>query len=221
MSRKALVIGLVVAVAVLAAGAVAFWVLPDRAEARHGTGGGLGNGGTGLGLTVAGGTGGGYRGGRGNVESGMQGGVGLDGTCAGGESVVSGSLTDAEVRALTAALEDEHRAKALYEQAIADLGNVRPLTQIVRAEERHIAALERIFTRYGLEIPAVEAGAEDAPFTSLAEACAAGVAAEEANVVLYDGLFADVEKADVTRVLTALQSASQNSHLPALEACAP
>lgn len=153
---------------------------------------------------------------------GMQGSAGLDGTCdACSEDVVSGSLTEAEISALTAALEDEHKAKALYEQAIASLGNVQPFTRIVRAEERHIAALERVFTRYGLETPEVEVGPESLTFASLADACAAGVAAEEANVALYDGLFAQVEKADVTRVLTALQRASQNSHLPALEACAP
>ena len=152
----------------------------------------------------------------------MQGGAGLGGTCAAcsDSTVVSGSLTDAEVTALTAALEDEHKAKALYEQAIADLGSVRPLTQILRAEEHHIAALENLFTRYGLEVPAVEADADDVTFATLADACAAGVTAEKANVALYDGLFAQTENADLTRVFTALQSASQNRHLPALEACA-
>jgi hypothetical protein len=125
------------------------------------------------------------------------------------------------VSALTAALEDEHKAKALYEQAIAELGSVRPLTQIVRAEEHHIAALGNLFTRYGLEIPAAETGLQAMTLTTLADACAAGVIAEKANVALYDALFAQVENADVTRVFTALQSASENRHLPALEACAP
>jgi hypothetical protein len=153
---------------------------------------------------------------------GTQGDAALDGTCcACGEGVVSGSLTEAEVGALTAALEDEHRAKVLYEQAVADLGNVRPFTQIVRAEERHIAAVERVFARYGIEVPAVDVGAQTQTFATLADACTAGVAAETANVALYDGLFSQVEKADVTHVLTVLQGASQNAHLPALEACAP
>ena len=80
--------------------------------------------------------------------------------------------------------------------------------------------MRSLFTRYGLEIPAVEADAQDVTFATLADACAAGVTAEEANAALYDRLFAQVDNADLTRVFTALQSASQNRHLPALEACA-
>jgi hypothetical protein len=235
MSRSKWVWGAVLAIAILAIGAILVWALPGDAEARRGAG--WGNADCSDEARTAGTEGiGGYRGGRGSMGSGMQsGGMGmqgaglgmqgnadLDGTCdACGEDGVSGSLTEAEVSALTAALEDEHKAKALYEQAIASLGSVQPLTRIVRAEERHIAALERVFTRYGLEVPEVEVGPESLTFATLADACAAGVTAEEANVALYDGLFTQVEKADVTRVLTALQRASQNSHLPALEACAP
>ena len=97
---------------------------------------------------------------------------------------------------------------------------MRPLTQIVRAEEQHIAALENLFTRYGLEVPAVEVDAQDITFATLADACAAGVEAEKANAALYDELFAQADNTDLTRVFTALQSASLNRHLPALEACA-
>lgn len=240
MSRSKWVWGAVVAIAILAIGAILVWALPGGAEARRG--GGWGTAGCGAGECTADcgaeectagaeGTGGcgsmgrGMQGGGMGMQGaglGMQGNADLDGTCdACSEGVVSGSLTEAEVSALTAALEDEHRAKALYEQAIASLGSVQPLTRIVRAEEQHIAALEGVFTRYELEVPAIGVGTESLAFTTLADACAAGVGVEKANVALYDGLFAQVEKADVTRVLTALQRASQNSHLPALEACAP
>jgi len=229
MSKKRLVAGLVTAA--LVAGAVALWVVPDAARAL-GFGGGRG---TACDAETCGGpvdgTEAGYRGGRGMAGGGMrgwqnggpmQGGAGLDDTCGlcGDETVASGTLTEAEVSALTAALEDEHQAKALYDQAIADLGSVRPVVQIVRAEERHIAMLERQLTRYGLEVPAYEAGAEDITFATLADACAAGVTAEQANVALYDGLLAQVDNADLTRVFNRLQSVSLNQHLPALEACA-
>ena len=228
MSKKLLVAGLVIAA--LVAGAVALWVVPDAAQAL-GWGGGRGS--SCDAETCAGpvdGTDAGYRGGRGMAGGGMrgwqnggtmQGGAALGGTCGlcGDETVASGTLTEAEVSALTAALEDEHNAKALYEQAVADLGSVRPVVQLVRAEERHIAMLERQFTRYGLEIPAIDAGAEAVTFAALADACAAGVTAEEANAALYDGLLAQVDNADLTRVFTRLQSVTLNQHLPALEAC--
>ena len=227
MSKRKLVWGVVVALAILAAGAMVVWALPGDAQAWRGAG--RGNAACdGACTESADALGGGYRGGRGAMGSGMQGaglgmqaGDGLDCTCdACGEDVVTGSLTDAEVSALTAALQDEHNAKALYEQVLADLGSVRPFTQILKAEERHIAAIEKIFARYGVQVPTVTAGADGLSFAALTDACAAGVAAEKANVALYDELFAQVEKADVTRVLTALQRASQSSHLPALEACA-
>lgn len=229
MSKKLLVAGLVIAA--LVAGAVALWVVPDAAQAL-GWGGGRGSDCDGEACArPEDGTEAGYRGGRGMAGGGMrgrqnggpmQGGAGLDGTCGvcGDGTVASGTLTGAEVSALNAALEDEHRAKALYEQAIADLGSERPVAQIVRAEERHIAMLERLFTRYGLEVPAIEAGVEDITFSTLADACAAGVTAEKANAALYDGLLAQVDNADLTRVFTRLQSVSLNQHLPALEACA-
>ena len=229
MSKNLLVAGLVIAA--LVAGAVALWVVPDAAQAL-GFGGGRWSGCDGEACArPEDGTTAGYRGGRGMAGGGirgwqnggpMQGGAGLDGTCelCGDGTAVLGTLTEAEVSALTAALEDEHNAKALYEQAIADLGSVRPVVQLVRAEERHVAMLERQFTRYGLEIPAIEAGVEDVTFATLADACAAGVTAEEANAVLYDGLLAQVVNADLTRVFTRLQSVTVNQHLPALEACA-
>jgi hypothetical protein len=137
-----------------------------------------------------------------------------------GGAAASGSLSEAETDALQAALQDEHTAKALYEQAMADLGRVQPLTSIERAEERHIAALENLFNRYGLEIPADQGSEQEIAFAGLADACAAGVAAETANVALYDLLLAQVDNPDLVRVFTALQSASQNRHLPALQACA-
>ena len=229
MSKKVLMVGLVIGVLVV--GAVALWALPGQAEALGWGSRGSADCDAGVCAGTADGTGAGYRGGRGTVDGGMrgwqnggygQGGAGLAGTCAAcsNSTVVSGSLTNAEVSALTAALEDEHDVKALYEQAIAYLGSVRPLTQIVRAEEHHIAALENLFTRYGLEVPAVETDAQDITFATLADACAAGVEAEKANAALYDELFAQADNADLTRVFTALQNASQNRHLPALEACA-
>ncbi len=230
MSKRMWVVGLVL-VGILVVGAAVVWAMPGQAEAQGW--GGRGSIGCDAGVCAGAvdGTGAGYRGGRGTVGGGMRGwqnggygqdGAGVTGTCGlcSGGTVPSGSLTEAEASALTAALEDEYRAKALYEQAIADLGSVRPFTQIVRAEEHHISALENLFTRYGLEVPAVEAGAQDVTFATLADACAAGVEAEKANAALYDGLFAQVDNADVTHVFTALQSASQNRHLPALEACA-
>jgi hypothetical protein len=58
-------------------------------------------------------------------------------------------------------------------------------------------------------------------FDTLADACEAGVQAEIDNAALYDELFTMVDNADIIRVFTALQEASQTKHLPAFERCAP
>lgn len=164
-----------------------------------------------------------YGNGSADSESGLHGQRNADqgGTCDGCDgAVVEGSLTEGEVNALTAALEGEYKTKAVYEQVIADLGSLRPFSQIVKAEQRHIAALQRIFVRYGLDIPAADVELGDLTFATKAEACAAGVEAEIANAALYDEWLAQVDNEDVIRVFTALQSASLNQHLPAFEACA-
>jgi hypothetical protein len=220
MSKKALTVGIVLMLGVLVAGALAVWVFPGVAEARYGGGRGSANDGMGL-CGLANGIAAGYRCGNGQAGSGMRGGqnAGLADCAVASDSPV-GSLSEAEANALRAALLDEYNAKALYEQARTDLGSVRPLTQIERAEEKHIAALQTLFTRYGLEIPVDQAGEQDGTYATLADACAASVTAETANVALYSQLLPQVDNPDLVRVFTALQSASQNRHLPALQACA-
>jgi len=220
MSKKVLKVGIVLVLGILVVGALAAWVFPGAAEARYGGGRGSANIGTDL-CSSTDGAAAGIRGGNGQAGSGMRGGqdAGL-GDCAVADDSATGSLSEAEANALRAALLDEYSAKALYEQALADLGSVRPWTQIVRAEEQHIAALQTLLTRYGLEIPAGQAGGQDTTYATLADACAAGVTAETANAALYSQLLPQVDNPDLIRVFTALQSASQNRHLPALQACA-
>ena len=220
MSKRVLTVGIVLMLGVLVAGALAVWVFPGVAEAGYGGGRGSANDGAGL-CGYTNGTAAGYRGGNGQAGNGMRGGqnAGLGG-CAIASDGPAGSLSEAEANALGAALLGEQNTKALYEQAMVDLGSVRPLTQIERAEEQHIAALQTLFTRYGLEIPTDQAATQDGTFATLADACTAGVTAETANVALYSQLLPQVDNPDLIRVFTALQSTSQNRHLPALQACA-
>jgi hypothetical protein len=138
-----------------------------------------------------------------------------------GVPLIGGDLSESEEKALLMALEDEYRAWSIYEQVIADFGAVRPFTSIQRAEENHIDALVRLFEGYGLDVPANEWPGNVPSFDTLAEACEAGLQAEIDNAGLYDQLFSMTDNPDLVRVFTALQSASQNQHLPAFERCAP
>ena len=128
-------------------------------------------------------------------------------------------LDTAEVAALTAAIDEEYGALNTYQAVLSQFGSVIPFSRIVRAEQQHVNALARLFTKYGLPVP-VNPGLASAPtFASLTAACQTGVDAEIADAKLYDTLKPRVDNADILQVFANLQAASLNSHLPAFDAC--
>ncbi len=130
------------------------------------------------------------------------------------------SVDEKTIGALREALDDEYKARATYQGVIDRFGPVRPFVNIIEAEERHANALLRLFERFGIEPPKDRwAGQVPAP-SSLAEACKAGVEAEIENAAVYARLLAQVSDARVRDVLTRLQQASQQRHLPAFRRCA-
>lgn len=131
-----------------------------------------------------------------------------------------GTLDEGEVEALIEAINDEYKALSVYQKVVDKFGAVRPFTNIIKAEEQHIAALETLFVRYGIEIPENDWYDQVPEFDSVAEACRAGVQAEIDNAALYDELFAAVDEPDIIQVFTRLRDASQNNHLPTFQRCA-
>lgn len=132
-----------------------------------------------------------------------------------------GELPDDVVAALQAGIQDEYHARETYQAVIAQLGAVRPFTNIVNAEQTHINALAFMFERYGLEVPEGATAQVTAQFGTVQEACAAAAAAEIANFELYDEWLATVQDyPDIVQVFQALRDASEFQHLPAFEYCA-
>jgi hypothetical protein len=153
------------------------------------------------------------RGNRGNTEAGQ----GSYGT--GAYGAVTGDLDADEQEALTEFLYDEYHALATYQAVMATFGDVNPFSAIARAEQQHIAALEAVFTRYGLALPAIPTF--DIPaFDSVEDACTAAAQAEINNAALYDRLLSTIDNPDVVQVAENLRDASLNNHLPAFNACA-
>jgi hypothetical protein len=136
-------------------------------------------------------------------------------------SAATGELSEAAVAALVAGIQDEYHAYAVYQAVIDQFGPVAPFTRIQAAEAQHIAALEVLFNRYGIPVPDPEP-LEDLPeFSTIADACALGAAAEIANFELYDSWIAQTsDYSDLVQVFTALRNASEFNHLPAFEQCA-
>ena len=129
-------------------------------------------------------------------------------------------LTAAELNALHEALEDEHQSWSIYDQVIQDFGEVRPFINIRDAEARHIEALTRLFVRYGVPMPENTWPGKVERYSSVQAACEASVAAEIANGDLYERLFKSELRPDILTVLTNLQEASLERHLPAFQRCA-
>lgn len=135
-------------------------------------------------------------------------------------------LTPAQTTAALAALDDEYHALATYQVVIEKFGAVRPFSNIIKAEQRHIDAVATVLKDSGQAVPANPylSGEKPRPVApaTLQDACAIGVQAEIANAALYDDhlLPAALGNARLVTVFTALRDASENNHLPAFRRCA-
>ena len=125
--------------------------------------------------------------------------------------------SDAELEKMfTVLINDEYKAQAEYEALIEEFGSVNPFARIVKAEARHIDALEALFDTYDFDVPEDNGNRYAVVSNSLEEAYAMGVEAEIANIALYeDYLKLDLPE-DVERVFTNLLKASEK-HLRSFE----
>ena len=122
-------------------------------------------------------------------------------------------------QAMIDAINDEYHARALYKAIIDKFGQVRPFTNIVQSENRHVQLWNKLFNKYGLPIPLDSyAGKIEAP-DSLKTACQMGVEGEIANVQMYDRFLEFVQERDLRAAFTQLREVSQNRHKVAFERC--
>jgi hypothetical protein len=129
-------------------------------------------------------------------------------------------MTQALEQALIEALDDEYKASATYAHIISIFGEIRPFTNILEAEKRHIQALLPLFEKYGISVPENSWGNRVETPNSILEACQAGIDAEIENAEMYERLLAATQDyADVQQVFKNLQRASQENHLPAFQRC--
>jgi len=105
-------------------------------------------------------------------------------------------------------------------------GQVRPFSNIIRAEQTHAQMVKAELKRNGWSYPdntylgkvKTYLGKVKAP-ASLLEACRIGEKAEIDNIALYDRLLPKVSDAASRAVLERLQWASRENHLPAFQRC--
>lgn len=117
---------------------------------------------------------------------------------------------------LTIAIEDEYLAYARYENVIRKFGNIRPFTNILKAEAMHISALNPLFDKYGVSLPENKARNHVVEPATLADAFKDGVEGEIVNIKMYKTFLKQNIPSAVASVFTALKNASER-HLAVFE----
>jgi hypothetical protein len=115
---------------------------------------------------------------------------------------------------LTYAIQDEYLARAEYELIIGEYGSIRPFTNIMAAEERHIEWVTELFDEYGYAVPKDTAGTYVVLPEDLESSFETGVQAEIDNIAMYESFLKQDLPADVRDLFERLQGASEN-HLRA------
>ncbi len=130
------------------------------------------------------------------------------------------SLTDKQVytieEMLRYAIEDEYLARAEYLEIMEQFGEVRPFTNIAKAEQTHISMLEPLFAAYNIALPENDAKQHLSIADSLETAYKLGVEAEIKNIDMYERFLSQELPDDVRAVFEYLVRAS-NNHLNAFQ----
>ena len=114
------------------------------------------------------------------------------------------------------AIQDEYLALSEYEYIITNLGADRPFSNIMKAEQSHIDAIELLYNTYGISIPVVDPSSLLYLPVSVEEALTIGVQAEIDNIAMYEAFLSQDLPDDVRITFENLQKASE-SHLSAFE----
>ncbi|MBN1848527.1 MAG: DUF2202 domain-containing protein [Deltaproteobacteria bacterium] len=117
---------------------------------------------------------------------------------------------------LVYAIQDEYLAHAEYEYIINQYGSIRPFSNIIKAEETHIAMLKPLFEKYGFKLPEDKGGDHVLVPKDLRQAFEAGVQAEIDNIAMYEKFLSKNLADDVRSAFQMLKNASEN-HLRAFQ----
>ena len=114
------------------------------------------------------------------------------------------------------AIEDEYLARQEYAMIMDAYGEQKPFSNIIKAEETHIAMLKDIYAEYDYDMPEDLAAQYAILPDSVDEALALGVMAEENNIAMYEMFLEKDLPDDIKDVFTELRDASVN-HLAAFK----
>lgn len=118
-------------------------------------------------------------------------------------------------QAVRIALYDEYAAHSFYGRVVEAFGPRPPFTNILRSEERRIAALTDLCQRFGIPRPLNPFPQETTVAPRWLVNCEQAVAGEMAKIRLYDYLLSQLAEPEARQVFQNLQAASLERHLPA------
>jgi len=118
-------------------------------------------------------------------------------------------------QAVRIAIYDEYAARSFYAKVVEAFGQRPPFVDIVRSEERHIAALSKQCERLGIPRPQDPFPLETRIAPTWLINCERGVAGETAKIRLYQTLIMQVAEPEVRDVFQNLQATALENHLPA------
>jgi len=114
------------------------------------------------------------------------------------------------------AAQDEYLAHGEYLAIVDKFGSQKPYTNIISAEETHLAYLKEVYLAYGLDFPADASADHIVVPANLLEAAKTGVQAEIDNIAMYELFLTHDLPDNVLEVFSALKSGS-DSHLLAFQ----
>jgi len=115
---------------------------------------------------------------------------------------------------LTYAIQDEYLAHGEYDYILKTFGDQKPFSNIIKAEEKHIAELKLIFQKYEIVIPLDLSKDHLIVPTSIKNALETGVQAEIDNIAMYKRFLEQKLPDDVRATFVFLMNGSE-SHLSA------
>ncbi|MGE4589888.1 MAG: DUF2202 domain-containing protein [Acidaminococcaceae bacterium] len=116
---------------------------------------------------------------------------------------------------LTFAIQDEYLARNQYSIVIDTFGKIRPFSNIILSEERHIAYLQPLFTDRGWDIPADKSQELVVKPKTFAEALNIGVRAETDNIAMYEYFLQQPKLPNDLKTVFELLHAASQKHLRA------
>ncbi len=115
------------------------------------------------------------------------------------------------------AINSEYLAEAEYQAIIAQLGSIRPFTNIVLAEGTHIEMLETLFTTYGLTLPENSAANQVVIPETISQAIATGIESEQTVIAIYEQFLSQTNLPDDVRSTFEYLLQASINHLTAFQ----